>query len=79
MKIPAIKRMVELYSLEELKAAELALSQEEKPAIAIEGEDEGEQLTHAFAAMWIKEKIAQGVEFNQALRDYTQMVRGSIS
>ena len=79
MKIPVIKKLVERYSLEELQAAEAALAEEQNPEIDIDGEDEGEKLTHAFAAMWIKEKVNEGMEFKVALREYTNKVRESIS
>lgn len=79
MKIPVIKKLVENHSLEELTAAEEALSEERGAAIEITGDDEGEKLTHAFAAMWIKERVNQGEDFKVALRAYTQMVRQSIS
>lgn len=79
MKIPVIRKLVESYTLEELQAAEEALANEEQPAIQIEGDDEGEQLTHAFAAMYIKQQIASGADFKTALRDYTSKVRESIS
>ncbi|MBB6459173.1 DUF6952 family protein [Flammeovirga kamogawensis] len=79
MKIPIIKKLVENYSLQDLQAAEEALSEEQTPAIEIGGDDEGEQLTHAFAAVWIKEKVEAGEDFKVALRAYTSMVRGSIS
>ena len=54
MKIPAIKKAVENYSIDELKAAEEALYAEEKLPAEIEGDDEGEELTHVLAAIWIK-------------------------
>ncbi|MBW3544356.1 MAG: hypothetical protein KY428_01960 [Bacteroidetes bacterium] len=79
MKIPVIRQLVESYSLEELQAAEEALANEEQPAIAVEGEDEGEQLTHAFAAIYIKQEMESGADFKTALRDYTRKVRESIS
>ncbi|MTI32683.1 DUF6952 family protein [Xanthovirga aplysinae] len=80
MKIPVIKRLVESYTLEELQKAEESLSEEQKPSIKIEGEDEGEQLTHVIAAMWIIEKMKNDhMEFKQALREYTSLVRKSIS
>ena len=80
MKIPVIKHLVESYSLEDLRAAEEALAEEQTPAITIEGADEGEQLTHAFAAIYILEKMAEAeVDFKTALRDYTSKVRTSIS
>ncbi|MCU0436459.1 MAG: hypothetical protein MUC49_00990 [Raineya sp.] len=80
MKIPAIKELVETQSLEALKNAEEALLNEERPQITIKGDDEGEQLTHAIAAIWIIEKMqAEQIEFKDALRKYTEMVRGSIN
>ncbi|GAB4328555.1 MAG: hypothetical protein OHK0038_02420 [Flammeovirgaceae bacterium] len=80
MKIPVIKHLVETFSIEDLKKAENLLSEGEKPHILIEGEDEGEQLTHAYAALWIKTKIeSEGTDFKTALREYTNRVRKSIS
>ncbi len=79
MKIPAIKKLVELYTIEQLAAAEAAIENGEPLAIEVEGEDEGEQLTHTFAAKWIKEQVAEGKEFNAALREFSQKVRTSIS
>ncbi|WP_347157593.1 DUF6952 family protein [Pontibacter chitinilyticus] len=80
MKIPAIKKLVESYTLDELMAAEGAIVEEQQPAIAIEGEDEGEQLTHALAAIWILNDMQDnGNDFKTSLRQYTQKVRVSIS
>jgi len=80
MKIPAIKKAVETYSLPQLQAAQEALLDEQKPSINIEGEDEGEQLTHTLAAIWILNEMQhQSIDFNTALRQYTSRVRSSIS
>lgn len=80
MKVPAIKKAVESYSIEELKAAEESILNESTPTIEIEGDDEGEQLTHILAAIWIKEEMAEkGIEFRDGLRAYSQRVRKSIS
>lgn len=80
MKIPAIKKLVENNTLEELMAAEAAIVDEQQPAIAVEGEDEGEQLTHVLAAVWILNEMEDnGTDFKTALRMYTQKVRVSIS
>ena len=81
MKIPAIKKIIEAnYTLEMLDAAEEALINEEQPTIAIEGEDDGEQLTHIFAAKWIIVNMQEtGNDFKTSLRAYTQKVRSSIS
>lgn len=80
MKISSIKKVVETYSLQQLKEAEESLLNEQKPSINIEGEDEGEQLTHTLAAIWILHEMQyQSVDFNTALRQYTSRVRSSIS
>ena len=80
MKIPAIKQLVDLHSLAELRAAEDALLDEQQPAIEVPGDDEGEQLTHVLAAVWIQNYIdAHGVVFAAALREYTKKVRISIN
>lgn len=79
MKIPAIKKLVETVSMEELKAAEEAIMEGESLAIEVGGEDEGEQLTHVMAAMWIMDRMKEtGNEFLPTLREYTAKVRESI-
>ncbi len=79
MQIPIIKKLVEQYSIAQLQSAEEAMMEEQKPAIEVEGKDEGECLTHVLASIYIKEKMEQGTAFNQALRDFSQRVRNSIS
>lgn len=80
MKIPAIKKIVELYTLDQLDEAELAIINETTPEIDIEGDDEGEQLTHIFAAKWIIEEMENSsCDFKTALRSYTEKVRNSIN
>ncbi|MES2629293.1 MAG: hypothetical protein V4616_10040 [Bacteroidota bacterium] len=80
MKIPAIKQLVEQYGIEQLEEAELAILEERTPGITIEGKDEGEQLTHAMAALEILREVRQsGASVTEALRNYTQRVRKSIS
>ncbi|MEP1032441.1 hypothetical protein [Ekhidna sp.] len=80
MKIPVIKQLVESYSKEELVEAEAAIAEEKAPKIDIPGDDEGEQLTHAYAAVQIKKSMeVNNVDFKTALREYTGRVRNSIS
>lgn len=80
MKIPAIKKLVETTSLEELAAAEEAILEEQAPAIEVDGDDEGEQLTHVLAAIFILNDMADnGSNFRTALRNYSQKVRNSIN
>jgi hypothetical protein len=80
MKIPAIKKLVENESLDALMAAENAIMEEQPLAIEVEGDDEGEQLTHVIAAAWILNYMKDhGADFKTALREYTKKVRVSIS
>ncbi|NQZ77178.1 MAG: hypothetical protein HRT61_13925, partial [Ekhidna sp.] len=53
MKIPVIKQLVETYTKVDLEKAEAAIAEEQRPEIEIPGDDEGEQLTHAYAAVQI--------------------------
>jgi hypothetical protein len=80
MKIPVIKKLVEIESYENLQKAEESLLNGENLAIEVDGDDEGEQLTHIIAAMWIQEKMKEeGLDFKTALREYTKKVRESIN
>jgi len=80
MKIPVIKKLVESYSYQQLQAAENSILNEEVPEIEIEGEDEGEKLTHILAAIFILDHIKElGGDFPTALREYTKKVRASIN
>ncbi|MES2514566.1 MAG: hypothetical protein V4580_10500 [Bacteroidota bacterium] len=80
MKVPAIKKLVENYSLVQLQEAENAILEEQKPVIEVDGEDEGEKLTHILASIYIKDKMDHhATPFTQALRDFSQRVRNSIS
>lgn len=79
MKIPVIRKLCETYSLEEVSRAEEDILEGRSPVIEIEGEDEGEQLTHAYAAKCILEAVAAGTDMKDALRDFTARVRASIS
>lgn len=79
MHIPSIKKLVEDVELNDLKAAEEAILEEQTPAVDIPGADEGEQLTHVIAAIWIKEDMAvNGTKLMESLREYTKKVRKSI-
>jgi hypothetical protein len=80
MKLAVIKKLAETQTLEDLRLAEEAILNEENPQIEIDGEDEGEQLTHAIAAIQILSDMEKdGVDLRTALRAYTERVRNSIS
>lgn len=80
MKIQVIRKLCEATSIEDLKKAESALLEEQKPSIDIPGDDEGEQLTHVMAAIWVKEEMkGSNCDVITAIRNYSQKVRKSIS
>lgn len=80
MKIPVIKKLVEKYSEKELLQAENDIIEANPLGIEVEGEDEGEQLTHVIAAAYILKKMKEKqIDFKDALRDYTKKVRESIN
>lgn len=78
MKIPVIKKLLE-QDIDVLRRLEEQIAEGETPEITVEGDDEGEQLTHVFGAIWIKEQMAAGMEEREALRAFSQKVRNSIS
>ncbi|MEI7979209.1 MAG: hypothetical protein WCI53_10230 [Bacteroidota bacterium] len=80
MKIPAIKLLVENYSLEELTIAEQNILNEEPLKIEVIGDDEGEQLTHILGAIEVLEKVQnENKDKPTALREFFQRVRNSIN
>ncbi len=80
MKLPAIKELVEKYDLETLRAAEDAILNEQIPAIEVNGDDEGEKLTHVLGAIDVLEKVqVEGKDKSLALREFFQRVRNSTS
>jgi hypothetical protein len=80
MKLPVIKQLVELYTLEQLQQAEEHLLNEQPIAIEVDGEDEGEQLTHILGAIDVLERVKnENKDKSTALREFFQRVRNSIS
>lgn len=80
MKISAIKNLVENQTIEALMSAEEALLEEAPLPFEVDGEDDGEKLTHIFAAIWILKKMKEeDLDFKLALREYTKKVRESIN
>jgi hypothetical protein len=80
MKVPAIKKLVETFDLQQLEKAEIDILEGLTPAIEVEGNDEGEQLTHIMAAIWILHEMKlRNIDFKEALREYTKKVRESIN
>lgn len=80
MKLPAIKYLVENYNLAELQLAEENMLEEKPAGIEVEGDDEGEKLTHILGAIDVLERVRlENKDKSTALREFFQRVRNSIS
>lgn len=80
MKLPVIKKLVETYTLEQCELAEQQMLEGIVPEIAVEGDDEGEKLTHILGAIEILKQIkTQNKEPRIAIREFFERVRNSIS
>lgn len=80
MNIASIRQLVDTFTKAELQAAESALMEEQPLTIEVPGTDEGEQLTHLIAAIWVHDhKQANACDTMTAVREYTKRVRQSIS
>jgi hypothetical protein len=80
MKLPVIKALAENQTLENLRKAEEELLNGEALSIEVEGEDEGEQLTHILGAIDILERVEkEGVDLRTSTRAFFERVRNSIS
>ena len=78
MNVSALRKLLK-EDIGDLRKAEEALADEKQPGIEVEGEDEGEKLTHVFGAIWIKEEVEKGSSEKDALRAFMAKVRESIS
>jgi len=77
--IAVIRLLVETYDNHQLQQAEAAILEGAAPDIPIEGKDEGEQLTHVMAALWIIQQMKESDDdLTTALRAYALRVRSSI-
>ena len=80
MRVPAIKDLVEAHDLNTLHELQHRLENEIALHHHVEGEDEGEQLTHILAAIWIKGMMStNGTDFRTELRNFSNKVRASIN
>jgi hypothetical protein len=79
MKINEVKRLAETHSRAELQAAAECIEAGQEPEIAVSGDDEGEQLTHCLGGVFVCEACEAGKTMKDALREFAQRVRGSMS
>jgi len=77
--LTAIIELVERYNNHELQQAEADLVEDRPTTILIQGADQGEQLTHVLAALWVVQYIKESdCSVPDAVRAYAYRVRNSI-
>lgn len=80
MNIASIRSLADSFTREQLCEAEQHLIDDQQPSIDVPGTDEGEQLTHVIAAIWVLDHKATAMcDTMTAVREYTKRVRQSIS
>ncbi len=75
MKPAEIRRLAKDHDAASLKAARAALMDGEPPPFAIEGEDDGERLTHINLALRVVGKVDAGADLKEAFREVLGGVR----
>jgi hypothetical protein len=79
MKVNEIKRLAEAHTEAELAAAAAALENGEPLPFAVEGDDEGECLTHLLGALDVHRSVREeNLTLKDALRAFAKRVRDSI-
>jgi hypothetical protein len=73
------RRLATEHDAKAIDAAIEALSDDRDPAIRVEGEDHGEQLTHCLLAKRIRERVDGGEEPKNAFRAVMAEVRAVVS
>lgn len=79
MKINVVKKLAEEYDIEKMNHLVGQLENGETLSHPVEGDDEGEQLTHLLGATWILEQMkANNTDLRTELRNFAGRVRESI-
>ena len=75
MKAAVIRKLSLDHSTEELEKAAEALAEAEENILDVEGEDNGERLTHLMLAIRVRQRMDQGEEHRVAFREQLADVR----
>ena len=75
MKAAEARRLAETHSSSALSEAAEALGEEKAPAFEVQGEDDGERLTHVLLALRIRSRMDDGESARDAFRHVMAGVR----
>jgi hypothetical protein len=80
MKIAVIKKLAEDFNLDQINEFIQLLENGEEVSQEIEGQDEGEKLTHLLGAQWILEQMSKNnSDLMTEWRNFSSRVRSSIN
>ena len=74
-KLFSIRRLVENYTISQLKQAEFEIIQDKPLGIMLEGKDGAEKLSIVIAAVSMLEEMQKGRDFKEAFCQYAKKVR----
>lgn len=75
MKASVIRKLASEHDSAALQAAIEAFIEEERDVLGVEGEDDGERLTHCNLALRVRERIEAGADPREAFREVMAGVR----
>ena len=79
MKASVIRKLANEHSSQALSAAVTALIEEERDVLSVDGEDDGERLTHLNLALRVRERVEAGEDLRVAFREVMGGVRDLLS
>jgi hypothetical protein len=75
VKAPEVRRLAQAHDAAALAAARDAMLEGEPSPLPVDGEDEGEQLTHLMLALRLRAAVDGGAPMKDAFRDLMGSVR----
>jgi hypothetical protein len=75
VKASVIRKLAAEHDAAALQSAIDALIEEERDILGVEGEDDGERLTHCNLALRVRERVDAGVDPREAFREVMGGVR----
>lgn len=79
MILATVKDLANKYTKDQLNEAVDAFEADRKNLLNVEGKDEGEVLSNLLVASFVRTRMDKGMPMQEAIREYSQRVRGMIT
>lgn len=79
MNVAVVKKLVETHPIGVIQDAIQKFENTLENPLQVEGQDDGEKLSHLLVAEIVLQEMAKGLSFHEALRTYSQRVRSMIT